>query len=210
MCRENSAEELSVCKLILLYLNKLTLPCVFFPPPVVFMWTDYPLLIVSPNITISFHTHTHTHTNNPNTLWSPCVTEQVPVSWLLLPFPCCNTIPMLLCVHVVYFCVFVLPHIVWFQWVVCMYAYVQVCYFMCVWSRRRATMARWQTHQAEVKGLCSHRTVQAPVSSYHNRYIGQSPRANLHPSTAGKTAQYSSYRWARGWRGVSLNPGDFF
>lgn len=150
-----------------------------------------------------------------------CATEQVPVSWLLLPFPYCNPIPMLLCVCVCvwlgYFGAFVCLHIVWFQHVcvsmdvnahtgeLCTYTYrrTQVCYFMCVWSKRRPTMPRWQTHQVEVKGLCSCSTARAP-----RLFLPQQLRARMHPPTV---ALYSSYRWAEGGGlGVNLTPRGMF
>lgn len=124
----------------------------------------------------------HTQTT-PIALRSVCATEQVPVSWLRLPFPCCNTIPALLCaplcaLHVVWFhCVCVCVSESTYRWVSAGIYRPYRCVFSTVWSRRRPTMARWQTHRVEVKGLCS----SSSILSYHNRYSSP-PSCYLHPS----------------------------
>lgn len=124
----------------------------------------------------------HTQTT-PIALRSVCATEQVPVSWLRLPFPCCNTIPALLCaplcaLHVVWFhCVCVCVSESTYRWVSAGIYRPYRCVVSTVWSRRRPTMARWQTHRVEVKGLCS----SSSILSYHNRYSSP-PSCYLHPS----------------------------
>lgn len=143
------------------------------------------------------HMHTHKHTKNLNTLWSLCLTEQVPVSLVLLPFPSCNTIHML-----PFVCVCVFPGLcmpacslffqsLWMdanahtgvlsQVIVCTCVHVHRCAILCVWGPRGDLQhPRWQTHRAEVEGLCSCRTVQAPISSYQNIYRSEPPILNPH------------------------------
>lgn len=140
----------------------------------------------------------HTHTNNHNTLWSQCVAEQVPVSWQLLPFPCCNTIPMLLCMCL---CVCRAPlyACIWFGFAVCVclhgcestYRWVvpSLCAYRCVIS---GVWAQQETHNAPMtdtpgwgeRPLFLPYSSTPPVSYYHNRYR-QEPQCYLHPSAAG-------------------------
>lgn len=141
-------------------------------------------------------------------------------------FPAVTPSPLLLCVCMcvwwVYFHAFVRLRIVGLYGSKCTCrGFVALsCTYRCVissvWSTKRLTMPQMtDTLWAEVKGLCSCRTVRTPTlpyrgSSYHNRYRSDPP-----PPFPIRTASIYSrtYRWAGGGGvlGISLTPSwDFF
>lgn len=119
--------------------------------------------------TLFHYLFSHTHTSTTSMpLWSVCVTEQVLVSWLLLSFPCCNTIRVLLCVCVCV-CACVCKNVNAHAGVLLQpLVHIQVCVCVCVWSSKPTithTGLRWKAFVPAAQF----------VSSYHNRYRSEPP-----------------------------------
>lgn len=121
-----------------------------------------------------------------------CVTEQVPVSWLLLPFPCCNTIPR--------------AHVCWVYFSMPLYVVSVCCVNRCVISY--VCVVQEQTHNARDDRHTGLSEAFVPASQFEPRLFLPRQiwvRAPVHQSTAW-TAAIGGKRWRCG---CQFNPWVF-